>query len=139
MTASGSDPRVAVLRLDGDNDASAAQRLRRELTSAVGGGAPVVVDLTAATSLDAAVVRILLDGLAESERDERVLLLLLPEAEDSPVRRLFQVSGLASLLPVVSSWDEALVRAGDDGAARSAPPPPPPRQPAAPGWTSPLS
>jgi len=137
MTASGSDPRVAVLRLDGDNDASAAQRLRRELTSAVGGGAPVVVDLTAATSLDAAVVRILLDGLAESERDERVLLLLLPEAEDSPVRRLFQVSGLASLLPVVSSWDEALVRAGDDGAARSAPPPP--YQPAAPGWTSPLS
>ena len=137
MTASGSDPRVAVLRLDGDNDASAAQRLRRELTSAVGGGAPVVVDLTAATSLDAAVVRILLDGLAESERDERVLLLLLPEAEDSPVRRLFQVSGLASLLPVVSSWDEALVRAADDGAARSAPPPP--YQPEAPGWTSPLS
>jgi len=137
MTASGSDPRVAVLRLDGDNDASAAQRLRGELTRAVGGGAPVVVDLTAATSLDAAVVRILLDGLAESECDERVLLLLLPEAEDSPVRRLFQVSGLASLLPVVSSWDEALVRAADVGAARSAPPPPP--QPAAPGWTSPLS
>ncbi|HEX5799448.1 MAG TPA: STAS domain-containing protein [Gaiellaceae bacterium] len=137
MTASGSDPRLAVLRLDGDNDAYAAQRLRRELTSAVDGGAPVVVDLTAATSLDAAVVRILLDGLAESERDERVLLLLLPEAEDSPVRRLFQVSGLASLLPVVSSWDEALVRAACDGAVRSAPPPPP--QPAAPGWTSPLS
>ncbi|HET9509003.1 MAG TPA: STAS domain-containing protein [Gaiellaceae bacterium] len=137
MTASGSDPRVAVLRLDGDNDASTAQRVRGELTSAVGGGAPVVVDLTAATSLDAAVVRILLDGLAESERHERVLLLLLPEAEDSPVRRLFQISGLASLLPVVSSWDEALVRASGNGAWRSAPPPPP--QPAAPGWTSPLS
>jgi anti-anti-sigma factor len=137
MTASGSDPRIAVLRLDGDNDASAVQRLRGELTRAVGGGAPVVVDLTAATSLDAAVVRILLDGLAESERDERVLLLLLPEAKDSPVRRLFQVSGLAALLPVVSSWDEALVRASGNGVTRSAPLPPP--QPAAPGWTSPLS
>jgi anti-anti-sigma factor len=135
MTASGSDPRVAVLRLAGDADASAARRLRGELTSAVGRGAPVVVDLTTTTSLDAAVVRILLEGLAESERDERVLLLLLPEADDSPVRRLFEVSGLASLLPVVSSWDEALVRASDNGVARSAPAP----QPAAPGWTSPLS
>jgi anti-anti-sigma factor len=133
MAASGPDPGVAVLRLHGDNDASVAHRVRCDLVSAVNGEAPVVVDLTGATSLDAAVVRILLDGLAESERCEHVLLLLLPEDEDSPVRRLFQISGLASVLPVVSSWDEVLARAARNGAV-------PPGDPqAAPGWTSPLS
>ena len=134
MAASRPDPGVAVLQLHGDNDASAASRVRSELASAVKGKTPVVVDLTAATSLDAMIVRVLLDGLAESERRERVFLLLLPDDERSPVRRLFQVSGLASLLPVVSSWDEALLRAATSGAAAPVPP-----QPADPGWTSPLS
>ena len=94
MAASVPDPGVAVLTLQGDNDASVAHRVQRDLVAAVNGEAPVVVDLTGATSLDAAVVRILLDGLAESERCEHVLLLLLPEDDDSPVRRLFQISGL---------------------------------------------
>lgn len=124
MAATGPEPGVAILRLRGDNDASVAPRVRSDLASAVNGGAPVVVDLTGATSLDAAVVRTLLDGLAESERHERTFLLLLPRDERSPVRRLFQITGLAGLLPVVSSWDEALLRA---------------RQVAEPGWTSPVS
>jgi len=111
MPASSPDPGVAILRLAGENDASVARRVQRDL-SAVETDAPVVVDLSGATSLDAAVVRILLDGLAESERYERTFLLLLPD-DDSPVRRLFQISGLAGLLPVVSSWEEALGRAGN--------------------------
>ena len=133
MAASVPDPGVAVLTLQGDNDASVAHRVQRDLVAAVNGEAPVVVDLTGATSLDAAVVRILLDGLAESERCERVLLLLLPDDESSAVRRLFQVSGLASVLPVVSSWDEVLARAAPNGAV------PPGGPQAEPGWTSPLS
>ena len=124
MAATGPDPALAVLRLRGENDASVAQRVRSDLASAVRGDAPVVVDLTAATSLDASVVRTLLDGLVESERLERTLLLLLPDEDASPVRQLFQVTGLAGVLPVVTSWDEALLRAG---------------QPAEPGWTSPVS
>lgn len=111
MAATGPDPSVAILELRGDNDASVAQKVRSALARAVRGDAPVVVDLTAATSLDAAVVRSLLDGLVESERHERTFLLLLPPDDDAPVRRLFQITGLTRLLPVVSSWDEALVRA----------------------------
>ncbi len=126
MSATGPDPGVAVLRLRGENDATVAHRVRSDLSSAVDGGAPVVVDLTGATSLDAAVVRILLDGLADSEDRQRDLVLLLPAADDSPVRRLFQITGLAGLLPVASSWDEALRRVGCV-------------QSPAPGWTSPVS
>jgi anti-anti-sigma factor len=126
MAAAGPDPSVAVLRLRGENDASVAHRVRSDLTSAVNGDAPVVVDLTAATSLDAAVVRILLDALAACEARERLLVLLLPAAGDSPVRRLFEITGLAGLLPIASSWDEVLSRVSR-------------AQVAAPGWTSPVS
>ncbi len=112
------DSGVSVLRLNGENDALLASRLRSDLAGAVRGTTPVVVDLTgAAASIDAAVIRILLEGLAESERHEQVLLLLLPEDASSPVRRLFQLTGLSGLLPVVSSWDEALQRAGRASAA----------------------
>jgi anti-anti-sigma factor len=111
------DSGVSVLRLIGDNGALLVSRLRSDLAGAVRGKTPVVVDLTGADSIDAAVIRILLEGLAESERHEQVFLLLLPEDASSPVRRLFQLTGLSGLLPVVSSWDEALQRAGRASAA----------------------
>ncbi|HWN20503.1 MAG TPA: STAS domain-containing protein [Gaiellaceae bacterium] len=111
------DSGVSVLRLYGENNSLLAWRLRSELATAVAGSTPVVVDLSGATSIDAAVIRILLEGLAESEKHEQVLLLLLPDDTSSPVRQLFQMTGLAGLLPVVSSWDEALRRAGRASAA----------------------
>jgi anti-anti-sigma factor len=111
------DSGVSVLRLNGENDALLASRLRSELASAVAGRTPVVVDLSAAAAIDAGVIRILLEGLAESEKHEQVLLLLLPDDSSSPVHRLFQLTGLAGLLPVVRSWDEALRRAGRVSAA----------------------
>lgn len=117
MSAFASDSGVSVLRLNGENDTLLTSRLRSELATAVAGSTPVVVDLTDATSIDAAVIRILLEGLAESERHEHLLLLLLPDDVDSPVRRLFQLTGLTGLLPVVNSWEEALRRAGRAPAA----------------------
>jgi anti-anti-sigma factor len=114
---SAPDSGVSVLRLNGENHTLLASRLRSELASAVAGRTPVVVDLTHTASIDAAVIRILLEGLAESEKHEQVLLLLLPEDTASPVRQLFQITGLSGLLPVVSSWDEALRRAGSAPAA----------------------
>ena len=101
-----------MLRLHGEHDALLAPRLRVELASAVAGDKPVVVDLSGAPSIDASVIRVLLDGLANSERHEQVLLLLLPDDTASPVHSLFHTTGLAQLLPVVSSWDEAVARVG---------------------------
>ena len=112
MTGFAQDPGVSVLRLQGEDETLQTSRLRSELANAVAGRTPVVVDLTGATSIDATVVRILLEGLAESEKREHLLLLLLPDDDASPVRRLFQLTGLEQLLPIVNSWDEALRRAG---------------------------
>lgn len=126
MSTFAPDPGVSVLRLHGGHEALTGPKFRSDVATAVDASAPVIVDLRDATSIDATIVRILLEGLAECERQERTFLLLLPDDEGSPVTRLFRITGLSGLLPIVSSWDEALARAGAT-------------QPAAPGWTSPLS
>ena len=98
------------IQLRGEADAYSAARIRSDLASALGTSAPLVVDLSQATFIDSTVVGILLDGLAECERRELALVLLLPDESAPEVHRLFELTGLTSLLPVVRSWDEAASR-----------------------------
>jgi anti-sigma B factor antagonist len=107
---SHADSGFAVITLPGESDAYVAPRVRSELATALGDDAPLVVDLTQATFIDSTIVGVLLEGLANCERQERPLLLLLPEDAAPEVHRLFEITGLASLLPVVRSWDEAATR-----------------------------
>lgn len=104
------DSTFAVITLPGESDAFVAPRIRSDLAAALGGDAPLVVDLTQATFIDSTVVSVLLEGLADCERRERPLLLLLPEDAAPEVHRLFEITGLGALLPLVRSWDEALTR-----------------------------
>ena len=105
-------PDSASSRLRGESDAFVAPRVRSDLATALGAGAALVVDLTHATFIDSTIVGVLLEGLAACEKRERPLLLLLPENVAPEVHRLFEITGLASLLPVVGSWDEAADRLG---------------------------
>ncbi len=118
-------PGFIVITLPGESDAYVAPRIRSDLQTALRGEAPLVVDLTQATFIDSAVVGILLEGLADCELQERPLLLLLPESAAPEVHRLFELTGLAGLLPLVGSWDEAARRAAGYTPA--------------PGWMSPVS
>lgn len=103
-------PGFAVITLPGESDAYAAPRVRSDLAAALGEDAPLVVDLTQATFIDSTIVGVLLEGLADCERLERPLLLLLPDDAAPEVHRLFEITGLAGLLPLVRSWDEAANR-----------------------------
>jgi anti-sigma B factor antagonist len=100
----------SVITLMGESDAFVAPRIRSDLAEALCGDAPLVVDLTQATFVDSTVVGVLLEGLADCERRERPLLLLLPDDAAPEVHRLFEITGLSALLPVVRSWDEASTR-----------------------------
>ena len=53
-----------------------------------------MIDLSQATFIDSTIVGILLEGLAESEKLERPLLLLLPDDSAPEVHRLFELTGL---------------------------------------------
>ena len=104
------DRGFAVIQVRGEADAYTAPRIRSDLTTALGTSAPLVVDLSQATFIDSTVVGILLESLAEYEKRERALVLLLPDESAPEVHRLFDLTGLTSLLPVVRSWDEAASR-----------------------------
>lgn len=104
------DPAFSVITLPGESDAFVAPRVRSDLATALGAEAPLVVDLTSATFIDSTIVGVLLEGLANCEKLERPLVLLLPDDAAPEVHRLFEITGLASLLPVVRSWDEASAR-----------------------------
>jgi hypothetical protein len=104
------DPGVFVLHLEGGGDV-AAQRFRYNLSAALDDAAPLIVDLSDATSLEPEVLALLVEGVAVCEDQHRPFLLLVPEACPNGVRERFERNGLMSLLPVVRSWDEALRRA----------------------------
>ena len=106
------EPGFAVITLPGESDAYVAPRVRSDLATALTGEAPLVVDLTQATFIDSTIVGVLLEGLADCERNERPLVLLLPDDAAPEVHRLFEITGLSALLPVVRSWDEAATRVG---------------------------
>lgn len=103
-------PGFAVVSLAGESDAFAAPRLRSELAAGIDDGAPLVVDLSQASFIDSTIVGVLLESLAACEECERPLFLLLPEDAAPEVHRLFEITGLMSLLPVVRSWEEAQLR-----------------------------
>ena len=104
------EPGFTVITLPGESDAFAAPRVRSDLATALVAEAPLVVDLSQATFIDSTIVGVLLEGLAEYEKHERPLLLLLPDDSAPEVHRLFELTGLAALLPLVRSWDEATSR-----------------------------
>ena len=91
---SGSDSGFSVIALYGESDAYIAPRVRSDLATALGSEAPLVVDLTQATFIDSTIVGILLEGLADCEKRERPLLLLLPDDAAPEVHRLFEITGL---------------------------------------------
>ncbi len=105
-----SDHGFTVIALTGESDSYTAPRVRSDLATALGVEAPLVVDLSQATFIDSTIVGVLLESLAEYEKRERPLLLLLPDDSAPEVHRLFELTGLASLLPLVRSWDEATSR-----------------------------
>ena len=104
------DPSFTVITLPGESDAFVAPKVRSDLAAALRDEAPLVIDLSQATFIDSTIVGVLLEGLAEYEKLERLLLLLLPDDSAPEVHRLFELTGLAALLPLIRSWDEAASR-----------------------------
>ena len=100
----------SVVRLLGETDAYSAPRVRDDLAAALGGDAPLVVDLTRATFIDSTIVGVMLESLRRAEQLDRTFLLLLPDDGAPEIHRLFELTGLERLLPVVRSWEEAAQR-----------------------------
>jgi anti-sigma B factor antagonist len=108
--AAAPDAGFSVIRLYGEADAYTAPRVRDDFAAAIGAETPLVVDLTNATFVDSTIVGVMLESLRRCEQLDRQFLLLLPEDAAPEVHRLFELTGLESIMTVVKSWEEAAHR-----------------------------
>lgn len=97
---------IAVLRLEGELDLSAASRLRSRIEEAATGRA-LVIDLERVTFVDSAILKELLRARAElGERGVRLVLASAP----MPVRRLLDLTRTAELFEQADDVEAALMR-----------------------------
>jgi anti-anti-sigma factor len=99
---------VGLVALGGEHDHSTLAPLEALIATLMGEGYAVVVDLGEAAFLNVPVLGVLKRSSEAAERDERRFRVVLPETSASIVRRLFEVSGVAEVLPMSGSRDEAL-------------------------------
>ena len=96
----------SVITLRGESDAFAAPRVRSDLATALGTEAPLVVDLTPATFIDSTIVGVLLEAKRLAAERGADYSVVLGETTGEAVRRMFEMTGLVGILPVVER-DEA--------------------------------
>jgi anti-sigma B factor antagonist len=111
VVLAGSPPGVYVFALSGESDAYDADRLREQLVARADPSLPVIVDLGEATFVDSAVVALLIEAAREAERLGRRFLIFLPATAGTHVHRLFEITGLDTILPIFRSWDAAVATA----------------------------
>ena len=108
---------IAVLTLRGEHEGYTTPKLRGELSLLLDDGLDVIVDLREATFLDSTSVGVFLTGREEAQERGLAFVLLMNDSTGWSVRRLFEITGLASVLPVASTREEALAAARDQHAA----------------------
>jgi anti-anti-sigma factor len=102
------EPGVAIVVLEGEHELFSAPKLQRQLEGLIGEGLTVVIDLTQATFLDSSVVGVLIRARERAEEAHTLFAIVLDDSTGEPVRRMFEITGLASILPVVGTRAEAL-------------------------------
>lgn len=105
------EPGVAIVVLEGEHELFSAPKLQRQLEGLIGEGLTVVIDLTEATFLDSSVVAVFLRARERAEEAGVPFSIVIDDSTGEPVRRMFEITGLASILPVVQSRAEALPHA----------------------------
>jgi anti-sigma B factor antagonist len=102
------EPGVAIVVLEGEHELFTAPKLQRRLEALIGEGLTVVVDLTQAVFLDSSVVAVLLRARERAGEARTPFAIVLDNSTGEPVRRMFEITGLAAVLPVVGTRAEAL-------------------------------
>jgi anti-anti-sigma factor len=98
---------VLVARLSGEVDMTNSSYVGEELTRSVPNDAvALVVDLSETRYLDSAAIELLFDLARRLRRRRQTLRLVLPPA--SPLKRVLELTEIASATPVHDSLDAAL-------------------------------
>jgi anti-anti-sigma factor len=110
--------RVVVLELKGEHYEFSATKIGRTIDAQFAEGHHIVVDLSGATFLDWATVSALLVAHVSASELQLGFAIVLAESTGWPVRRIFEVTGLKHILPVVPTLGEAIKRFRSAGSDR---------------------
>lgn len=107
ITVERRDAGVVVVALTGEHDLSTAPALRERLEEALDQGSPVVVSLSGAEFIDSSIIGVVLDTQRRAD-EAGVGFATVLEDGAAPVRRVLEITGLDSNLPVRGSEREAI-------------------------------
>jgi anti-anti-sigma factor len=99
-------PGVALVSLSGEHELYDALQLRERITSMLESGRSIVVDLTETVFVDSSIVGVLLEAMQLAAERGVDYSVVLGETTGAAVRRMFEMTGLDGILPVVER-DEA--------------------------------
>jgi anti-sigma B factor antagonist len=100
---------TAVIALSGELDLYTCPEFKQELLRVIDAGAThVVVDLTETTFIDSTALGVLIRGVDRLQSSDRQLIVV---CADPSIVKVFEVTGLNRIFPVVGSRDEALAQA----------------------------
>ena len=83
-----------MVTLHGEHETYGAITIERRLAALAGRGRALVVDLTKATFIDSAVLGALLRTRTHAEREGTRLVLVLDQAREPAIPRIFEITGL---------------------------------------------
>jgi anti-sigma B factor antagonist len=106
---------VATLQLRGEHDVYTAPSLREQIMALTEEQVPVVIDLDPASFIDSSILGVLLGGLRRAREQGSGFAIVLSDASDPTVRRIFEVTGLYPVFPVFGSREEATAAAAASG------------------------
>jgi anti-anti-sigma factor len=94
-------PGVALVSLSGEHELYDALKLREQFARLFDQGLSVVVDLTETVFIDSTIVGVLLDAKELAAERGIDYSVVLGETTGEAVRRMFEMTGLVGILPVV--------------------------------------
>jgi anti-anti-sigma factor len=99
-------PGIALISLTGEHELYGALGLQDRIASLLEDGLSIVIDLTEAVFLDSSIVAVLLKAQTLAAERDCDYSVVLGKTTGEPVRRMFEMTGLAHILPIVER-DEA--------------------------------
>jgi anti-sigma B factor antagonist len=94
-------PGTALVSLSGEHDLYGAPKLQEQLDSLIDDGFAIVIDLTDAIFLDSSTVGVLLRSQRFADSSGVDYAVVLGSTTGEPVRRMFEITGLSRILPIV--------------------------------------
>jgi anti-sigma B factor antagonist len=123
MRSGFSESGIAILDLDGEHDIYTAPNLRDKLTELVESSSGLVVDLSGTTFVDSSILGALLNARQRAIDLRKGFAVCLNAGSEPAVRRVFDMTGLVTTLPVLEDLEHATKTAAEgppNGNVRSA-------------------